>query len=137
MANCKTDAKEQARELFFTTNLKQKTIAERIGVAERTLSIWVTEGNWKEQKRMHFHAPQVEIHELYEELRAISQNIARRPPEARFPTKEELEARTKLIALINSLSNMSFGQWRNIPDDHELYLPPVNDQPLQNAKLNS
>lgn len=122
MANVKKDEKELARELYFTTCFRQARIAQEVGVSERTVSVWATEGNWKALKRMRFHAPQVETQHLYEELRTISLNISKRPVEQRFPTKEELDARTKLISLINSLDNIS-GQWRNISGDHEIPVP--------------
>ncbi len=119
MANIKKDEKELAHELYFTTSFRQARIAQEVGVSERTISVWVNEGNWKTLKKMRFHAPQVETQHLYEELRTISVNISKRAPELRFPTKEELDARAKLISLINSLENIS-GQWRNISGDYDI-----------------
>jgi transposase-like protein len=120
MANYKEEQKERARELYFSTNYRQAILAKEVGVCERTISVWVNEGNWKMLKKMKYHAPQVEMHQLYEELRTISINISKRPPELRFPTKEELDARVKIVALMKSLEGVK-DSWRNIDGDYDLY----------------
>jgi DNA-binding XRE family transcriptional regulator len=134
MANYKENQKAEARELYFTTAMRQWQIAEKVGVSEKTLSTWATEENWKAVKKANFHSPKVEIQRLYEELRVISLNISRRDPQFRYPTKEELDARTKIISLINALSRVD-GQWRNIPDDHDLVSPPDFDLAPAETKL--
>jgi transposase-like protein len=119
MANYKENQKAEACELYFTSSMRQRQIAEKVGVSEKTISTWVTEGNWKAIKKANFHSPRVEIQRLYEELRVISVNISKRDPEFRYPTKEELDARTRIISLINAFGKVD-GQWRNIADDHVL-----------------
>jgi transposase-like protein len=122
MANIKETEKERARELYFNTSWKQCRIAREVGVSEKTISTWVIEGNWKAIKKTAYHSSTVEVQRLYDELRVISVNISKRKPEERFPTKEELDARTRILALINAWDNLK-DNWRNIHDDHELSIP--------------
>ncbi|HMK06445.1 MAG TPA: hypothetical protein VK476_02880, partial [Flavobacterium sp.] len=86
------------------------------------MSAWAIEGNWRAVKKASFHAPKVEIQRLYEELRVISINISKRKPELRFPTKEELDARTRILTLINAWDGVK-DYWRNIANDYELTIP--------------
>jgi transposase-like protein len=122
MANTKENEKERARELYFTTGWRQAQIAKEVGVSEKTISTWAIEGNWRAIKKANFHSSKVEIQRLYEELRVISVNISKREPALRFPTKEELDARTKILALINAWDKVKDG-WRDVHDDHELTIP--------------
>lgn len=122
MANIKELEKEQARELYFTTSYKQCRIAREVGVSEKTISAWAIEGNWRAIKKATFHSSQVEIQRLYEELRVISLNISKREPEQRFPTKVELDARTRILALISAWDKIKDG-WRAVPEDYELTTP--------------
>ncbi|MBL7717629.1 MAG: hypothetical protein JNL72_02235 [Flavipsychrobacter sp.] len=124
MANTKENEKERARQLYFTTGWKQSEIAREVGVTEKTVSTWATEGNWRAIKKASFHSSKVEVHRLYEELRVISLNIAKREPHLQFPTKEELDARTRIINLITLWNGISDG-WRCVPQDYEL-LPGAN-----------
>jgi transposase-like protein len=117
MPNLRIDKKERARHFFLTTSLTQAEIALQVNISQRTLSHWVREGNWRELKKSLFYSPQAEIQRLYEELRTISNNILAREPEHRVPTKEELDARIKIIRIINALRTVG-GDWRNIPHDH-------------------
>ena len=126
MANLKEIEKEQARELYFTTSYKQCRIAREVRVSEKTISTWVTEGNWRAIKKATFHSSQVEIQRLYEELRVISLNISKREPEQRFPTKLELDARTRILALISAWSKVN-DHWRAVPEDYELTTPTGHD----------
>lgn len=86
------------------------------------MSAWVIEGNWRNLKKASFHAPKVEIQRLYEELRVISVNISKRKPEHRYPTKEELDARTRILGLIHAWDNTK-DYWRDIHGDYELTTP--------------
>lgn len=133
MSNTKENEKERARQLYFTTGWKQAEIAKELGVSEKTISTWAIEGNWRAIKKANFHSSMVEIHRLYEELRVISLNISKREPALQFPTKEELDARTRIIGLIKSWSDIKDG-WRCVPQDYEL-LPSVTHTTQHETKI--
>lgn len=46
----KRQLKELAREYYFHTDLNQAEICEKVGIAERTLSNWISQSGWKEEK---------------------------------------------------------------------------------------
>jgi transposase-like protein len=71
MPNVKPEQKEKAHYLYLTTNKTQKSIAYAVDVSEQTMSGWVREGNWAEEKKRKYYSPEEEIHHLYEQLREI------------------------------------------------------------------
>ena len=113
MPNIKAEQKEKARYLYFTTSYSQKSIARVLNITEQTMSAWVREGNWAEEKKLTYYSPEQEIHHLYEELREINNNILKREPGNRFGTKEELETKTKILGLIAAQMKTG-GKSRNI-----------------------
>lgn len=119
MPNIKADQKEKARYLYFNTNKTQRAIAKVLEIAEQTMSIWVREGDWANEKKATYYSPEQEIHHLYEELREINNNILQRDKGKRFATKEELETKTKILALINAQLKNEGAIARNVaPDFH-------------------
>lgn len=102
MPNVKSEQKEKAHYLYFTSNKTQKHIAHLVQVSEQTMSAWVQEGKWAEEKKKKYHSPEDEIQHLYEQLREINNNISKRKEGERFATKDELETKTKILALITA-----------------------------------
>ena len=102
-----------ARYLYFHTDSTQKEIAGAVGVAEKTMTAWVRNGSWAEHKKAAFYSPDQQVQNLYEELRQIDNNIKARNDGERFGTKEETEARAKLLSLIVAHANNPDDKWRN------------------------
>lgn len=50
MAKKKIKEQAQAKTLFIELGKSQKGIAEMLGVAEKTISRWVNEGNWESER---------------------------------------------------------------------------------------
>lgn len=120
MARPKTLQKQQAKYLYFTTSRTQREIAAAIGVTPNALSRWVTKEAWAEEKKKAYYSPEQLLHQLYEELREINNNISKRPEGARFGTKEENEAKTKILALITNTIKNTHDVWRNISPDVDI-----------------
>lgn len=40
------ERREEARELFLTTNMSRREIADEVGVSQSTISTWVSTFNW-------------------------------------------------------------------------------------------
>lgn len=114
MPNVKADQKEKAQYLYFTSNKTQKYIAHIVEVSEQTMSAWVQEGNWAEEKKKKYYSPEDEIQHLYEQLREINNNISKRKEGERFATKEELETKAKIMALITAQAKNQDCNNRNI-----------------------
>ena len=117
MPNVKAEQKEKAQYLYFTTNKTQKNIARAVEVSEQTMSAWVREGDWAEEKKKKFYSPEEEINHLYEELREINNNISQRKEGERFATKEELEIKAKILSLIAAQLKNEACNNRNIAPD--------------------
>lgn len=116
----KSGAKELARYLYFHTAASQKQIAQAVFVTEKTLYNWMRRGNWATLKKATFYSPDQETHYLYEELRAINNKIQARDEENRHGTREELEAKAKIISMITSLKKNADDKWRNPAPDFEM-----------------
>ncbi len=61
----KTEQKQQARNLFFQTELTKTQIAQHLNISRRTLSYWVKEGNWNRLKNAHNHMPAILAENCY------------------------------------------------------------------------
>ena len=116
----KSGAKELARYLYFHTAASQKQIAQAVFVTEKTLYNWMRRGNWATLKKATFYSPDQETHYLYEELRAINNKIQARDEENRHGTREELEAKAKIISMITTLKKNTDDKWRNITPGFEI-----------------
>lgn len=121
----KETQKEHARYLYFTTALTQKQIAEAVDVVPKTISRWIAESNWEEHKKITYFSPDQETQYLYDELREIDNNIRKREPGLRFGTKEELEAKAKILNLIMGPLKNTADKWRNITPQYVVEEPKV------------
>ncbi|MGV3705441.1 MAG: hypothetical protein ACO1NU_08685 [Arcticibacter sp.] len=92
----KAQEREYARVLFVSENLSQKEIADRVGVTEKTLAKWVTEGEWKKLKRSQLNTRHNQLNLMYDQLEWLNNHIATRkpiydvPPYLLIPIKTEL-----------------------------------------------
>jgi len=102
MAN-QNDKQDQARNLYFQTNLTQAQIAELIGISQKTVSFWMNEGKWKLLKERAQQAPVILIEQMVCELQEIHSAIAARPVGERFATRAEAEIHRKTMLSIKSL----------------------------------
>ena len=97
----KNSAKALARYLYFNTPATQKQIANAVKLAT-------------------IYSPDQETAHLYEELRIINEKIKSREREDRHGTKEELEAKSKIISMITTLKKNTDDKWRNVTPGFEI-----------------
>ena len=116
----KSSAKALARYLYFNTSATQMQIAHAVWVSEQTMSAWVRRGQWSTVKQATVYSPDQETANLYEELRIINEKIKTRGREDRHGTKEELEAKAKIISMITTLKKNTDDKWRNITPGFEI-----------------
>lgn len=79
MAITKSQAKEIAKTLYVKDDLHQKVIAERVGVTEKTIGKWISEGEWKKLKTSLLTTKENQISNLYSQLEKINTEINTRP----------------------------------------------------------
>ncbi|HXS36057.1 MAG TPA: hypothetical protein VN721_05115 [Flavipsychrobacter sp.] len=96
--------KQQARNLYFQTELTQTRIAELLDVDRKTIYLWIKEGRWAEIKRSAQHAPSILAEQYYSQLLAINEMIAERE-EQPYPTSQEAEIIRKLTLTIKHIKD--------------------------------
>lgn len=95
--------KQWAQVLYLRENLTQLEIAERVGVSRVTVSKWVRDGKWEEQKAGLTLTRQEQVTNLYRQVAEINRTIATRPEGERFPNSKEADILGKLSAAIRNM----------------------------------
>jgi hypothetical protein len=97
-----TQTKEQARKLFFQSDLTRTQIAEITGISQRTLFDWIKEGDWLRARANAASAPALIAESYYNQLTALNKKIARRHGEA-YATLEESTIIRRLAGTIKAV----------------------------------
>lgn len=82
MADKKADLqekKEYAKLLFIKEKLTQKEISVRVGVSERTLSKWVNENSWEQQRKSTMLTREEQLRSMLDELVKLNDAIKNNP----------------------------------------------------------
>lgn len=93
----------QVRNLYFNTTMSQAQIADLIGISQKTVSLYITQNNWKLLKKRGTQLPSVFIEQMNCELQQMNNLIASRPDGQRFPTLQEAEIRRKIMYSISTI----------------------------------
>ncbi|HXS38402.1 MAG TPA: hypothetical protein VN721_16995 [Flavipsychrobacter sp.] len=96
--------KQQARNLYFQTDLTQTSIAELLDIDRKTIYLWIKEGRWAEIRRSAQHTPSILAEQYNNQLLAINQMIAARE-EQPYPTPQEAETIRKLTLTIKHIKD--------------------------------
>ena len=78
MASKKDQERELAKILYTQQRMSQKDIALKVGVTEKTITKWKTEGNWDKLKESLLITKDSQIRMLYTQLENKNQEIATR-----------------------------------------------------------
>ena len=95
--------KQWAQTLYLRENLTQLEIAERVGVSRVTVSKWVRDGKWEEQKAGITLTRQEQVANLYRQVAEINRTIATRHEGERLPNSKEADILGKLSAAIRNM----------------------------------
>ncbi|HXS37862.1 MAG TPA: hypothetical protein VN721_14250 [Flavipsychrobacter sp.] len=95
--------KQQARNLYFQSELSQTRIAELLDVDRKTIYLWIKEGRWAEIKKSAQHMPSILAEQYYSQLLAINQMILNR--EEQYPTQQEADIIRKLTLTIKNIKD--------------------------------
>jgi len=96
--------KQQARNLYFQTELSQTRIAELLDVDRKTIYLWIKEGKWAQIKKSAQHTPSILAEQYYQQLLAINEMIANRT-EQPYATTQEADIIRKLTLTIKHIKN--------------------------------
>lgn len=92
-----------AKILFTREHLDQKTVAQKVHVSERTMSIWVNDFNWKSLKNRLLIGKEEVLSNLYEQISELNQSIRDKKEGARFGNSKEADVLIKYTASIRNL----------------------------------
>jgi predicted DNA-binding protein YlxM (UPF0122 family) len=104
--------------LYMNTALSQGDIAEAAKVTRKTVWNWIRTEHWAAQKRAAYYSSQQEIDHLYEQTMKINEGIYARIDSGCIATKDELERKKVLLALIAG-HQKNGAAWRNVAPDHD------------------
>jgi predicted transcriptional regulator len=126
----KNDQHEQARNLYLETGLTQSQIAELVGISQKTVSLWVSEGQWARLKRLAKEMPGIAVDSMFTELTEINNAVRNRPEGMRYATLEEAEIRRKILASIKYVQeHRSAGSHIEVMMNFILYMKPLISNP--------
>jgi transcriptional regulator with XRE-family HTH domain len=97
--------KEWAKTLYLNDNMKQKEIAVKVGVTEKTLSKWINDPdeNWDMLKSSVIITKEQELRRIYMQINELNTLIMSRAVGSRFSNTKEADTLSKLTASARSL----------------------------------
>jgi len=99
------EKKDFAKILFIKENLSQKEIAEKVGVAEKTISKWVNANNeeWKRLRQSIIITKDEQLRRIYDQLDELNSCIMQREAGKRYSQKGEADTIVKLTTAAKNL----------------------------------
>lgn len=94
--------KELAKALYLETSHTQQEIADRVGVARRTVARWIKD-EWQGLKINYLQTREVLVRSTLMQLEQLDSAINGRDEGARYPTAKEADIRRKLTADLEAL----------------------------------
>lgn len=104
MSNRKSTIEEKkayAKILYTREQLNGKIVAQRVGVAEKTISKWVKEGKWRDLRNRLLVSKENQINLLYGQLECL--NDAIQENDNGYPDTKQADIQVKVTAAIRSL----------------------------------
>lgn len=105
---------QQARNLFFQTDLSNQQIAALLDISRNTITRWIKQEQWREMKHAAVQAPGAVLLELYDQLTALNRNINSREPQLRYPTPEEAMIQRRLMMSIKTTERQHPGNYMQV-----------------------
>jgi transposase len=97
------DKQYLAKILFTREKLEQKMVAQRVGVSEKTMSLWVSKFNWKSLRNRLLVGKEEVLNNLYEQLEELNETIKAKEKGQRFSDSKQADIQIKLTASIRNL----------------------------------
>lgn len=99
------DKREWAELLYARTMMTQKEIAEKVGVAEKTIVEWKQTYNWEHLRTSFYITKGQELSRIYQQISNLNTHISQRPEGERFANSREADTIAKLATAARSLEN--------------------------------
>lgn len=95
--------KDWAKTLYLRENLTQQEIADRVGVSRVSVSNWIRQNKWEEQRTALTLTREEQVRALYRQVAEINKAIEQRPEGERFATSAEADIIGKLSKAIRQM----------------------------------
>lgn len=110
------EKQDQARGLYVRSSYNQKEIAAIVKVTPKTLSKWVKDGSWDEQRdSLQITRPQL-LQESYAQLKAINNKI--QTEFAGVPTKDLSDSKAVIRKEIEALSSQPIHRYIEVFEEY-------------------
>lgn len=94
---------DYAKLLYLKTTMTQKEIAQKIGVTEKTLSLWVNKNDWEVLRASYTVTKEQELRRIYTQINNLNDVINDREDGKRYATNGEADILSKLASTARSL----------------------------------
>jgi len=130
-----TQKQDFAKVLYTRERLTQKEVAERVGVSPQTMTRWVKQEKWDEERNGYSVTREQQLKETYRQMTELNEVIAQRPKGERFPTSKEADSLLKLAQTAKQLeTDASLDEIINAFSEYLDWLRGIN---LEEAKSTS
>ena len=100
-----SDKQYLAKILYTREKLEGKTIAQKVGVSEKTISNWVTNFGWKNLRNRLLVGKEEILQNLYEQLEELNKDIQSNKDGKRYGTSAQADTMIKYTASIRNLES--------------------------------
>jgi putative ATPase subunit gpP of terminase len=101
------DKKQQAKNLYFQTELTKTQIANLLQVSRRSLHYWIKEGNWERLKHSAEHLPSILAENCYHIIGHLTEHYLSEGRLTSPVSHKEADTLHKLAITIGKLQNRS------------------------------
>lgn len=101
----KAELYSEAERLYVQEQLGQADIAQRLGVAERTVRYWASEGNWAARRGSFAEATGKTHEKLYKLIQALTDKAIQSAEAGEEPSQSQLYFIGKMAPLLLKLQN--------------------------------
>jgi superfamily II DNA helicase RecQ len=105
MGKSKDIERDYAKILYINQFLTHKEIATRIKVAEKTITKWAKEDNWRKERQSVSITRETQLRNLYEQIDELNAKIKKRPEGERYSDSKESDILSKLTSSAKKLEN--------------------------------
>jgi hypothetical protein len=103
----KNDKHQQAKNLYFQTDLTKTEIAAQLGINRRTVMLWTKQGNWDELKKSAEHLPSLVAEKCYYLLDQFATRLLFDGAVVSQISHKDADVINKLASSIRKLKNRS------------------------------
>jgi predicted DNA-binding protein YlxM (UPF0122 family) len=92
--------KQQARQMFFQSDMTRTEIADKLGVSRRTIYQWSVDGNWDKLRQSARNMPVMLAEKVYYLIGHLTDQMLQKDPLSPIVTKEEVDMLGKLTSIV-------------------------------------